>query len=179
MSCDVLKVTGLTASGTFPPGLDRDPRSLAYFSVILQSLAKEISMASSHANIIFTVLQIHLRVNGAVAFPERPIFLCDDSTEFITAPTLHVFVLAAPTPTHAVISALSIVAHPRNLPATSKGHGIVSLGAPGGHKVIAGVAVEVAAEPTSLTSKSLGHTDEKTTVPVVSDRQAKVRLNKN
>lgn len=138
-----------------------------------------MSTASSHANIIFTVVQIHLRVNGAVAFPEWPIFLRDDSTEFIAAPTLHVFVLAAPTPTHAVISALGIVAHPCNLPATSKGHGIVSLGATGGHKVIAGVAVEVAAEPTSLTSKRRGHSDEKTTVPVVSDGQAKVSLNEN
>lgn len=86
---------------------------------------------------------------------------------------------AAPTPTHTVIAALGIFAHPLNLPATSKGHGCVSLSARGCCKIITGVAIEVATEPTSLTSVRLGQTDEKTTVPVVSDSQAKISLNKN
>lgn len=36
----ILKLTLLTASGKGPPVLDLNPRSLAYFSVILQSFAK-------------------------------------------------------------------------------------------------------------------------------------------
>lgn len=92
---------------------------------------------------------------------------------------LHVFVFAAPTPIHTVISALSIFANPLNFPTTSKGHGRVSLGARGCYKIIVGVAIEVATEPTSLTSIRLGQTDKKTTVPVVSDSQAKISLNEN
>lgn len=86
---------------------------------------------------------------------------------------------AAPTPAHTVISALSIFAHSLNLPATSKGHGRVSLGARGCCKIVVGVAIEVATEPTSLTSIRPGQTDKKTAVPVVSDSQAKISLNKN
>lgn len=70
----VLKLTLLTASGRFPPVLDLNPRSLAYFSVILYSFAKKVSIAFCHAYITFTVLQINLRVNGAMAFTEWSIF---------------------------------------------------------------------------------------------------------
>lgn len=92
---------------------------------------------------------------------------------------LHVCVIAAPTPTHTVISALSILAYPLNLPTTSEGHGRVSLGTRGCCKIIVGIAIEVATETTSLTSVRLSQTDKKTTVPVVSDSQAKISLNKN
>lgn len=70
----ILKLTLLTASGKFPPVLDLNPRSLAYFSIILQGFAKKMLIAFCHAYIVFTVLQIHLRVNGAVTFTEWPIF---------------------------------------------------------------------------------------------------------
>lgn len=174
-----IKTKLLTASRKFPPFLDRNARSLAHFSIILQSFAKEMTIACCHAYIVFTVVQIHLRVDGAVTFMEWSVCLCDDSTECITLPMLHVFVCAAPTSTHTVISALSILAYPLNLPTASKGHGRVSLGARRCSKIIVGVAIEVATEPTSLTGIRLGQTDKKTTVPVVSDNQAKISLNNN
>lgn len=72
---------------------------------------------------------------------------------------LHVFVFTVITPAHTVISAVSLFTHPLNLPATSKGHCPISLGARGCYEIIFGVPIKVAAEPTSLTSIRLGQAD--------------------
>lgn len=72
---------------------------------------------------------------------------------------LHVFVFTVVTPAHTVISAVSLFTHPLNLPATSKGHRPIGLGARGCCEIIIGVPIKVAAEPTSLTSIRLGQTD--------------------
>lgn len=162
----------------FPPILDLDPSFLAGLSVSLQCPAEEMSKATSHAHIIFTVLQVWLWVNDAMTFPEWPISCeCDEPTKPNTLPFFHQIVFTAFTSTHTVISALGIFHQAWHLPAAPKGHCSTCLGAGGCGEIILGVAIEVATETTSLTSVIVRQFDHKFVFPVILDSQTKISLN--
>lgn len=137
-----------------------------------------MSKAASHAYIIFTVLQVGLWADGSMAFAEWPVYYeCDDATEHVTFPDLHQVVVTTFTFPHTLISTGFVFHQPWHFPAAPKGHSSVCLAARGCSEIIAGVSIEVATQAASLACVSAGQCDHKIVFPVVTNSQAKVRLN--
>lgn len=124
----LIKLTLLTALCSLHPISDLDPSRLTFFCISLQDFAKEVSVASSHAYIIFTVLKVHVRVDYTMTFTEWTLF-CDDPTVAVPSPLVRMFAFTTGTPTYTVISALGITYHPWHLPAASKSCNPTCLGA--------------------------------------------------
>lgn len=151
---------------------------MAVFSVSLQCSTEKMSEAASHAYIIFTVLQVCLWVNDSMTFAERPVLSqCDEPTMDITPPDLHQSVVTMLTPTHTVISALSVFHWPWHLPASPKGHSPFFLGTGGCDEIILWVAIKVSTKTTSLAGIFVRQRDHKTVFPVITDSQTEISLN--
>lgn len=145
----------LTTSCNFHPVFNLDPSRLAGVCVSLQDFTKEASVASSHAQIIFTVLKVHVWVNNTMAVAKWSIFQRYDTTEVVPGPLSHMFASADVTLTHTAISAFSTVYQPWHLPTASKSCNSSCQLAGRCFKIIFGVAVEVATKTTGFTFKVL------------------------